>query len=261
MKLGKYWYVATTSARHTLASPAGLIGRVALFVVILTIFSRLWRVAFAGGTAPIGDAADLTWYMAVTEWVALAVPFLHYDIEKDVRSGDLASQLPRPCSYLGVQLARGLGITAVQFACLVTFGSAATWALAGSGPDSLVALLLAVPLAAIAAGLLALVATLIGLGAFWITDTAPLHWVWQKLLFILGGLILPVSLYPELLQKIARCTPFAAILNGPAELMRGDAGPAFAEATLRLGAWTVLIAFFARWLYAKALTVVDVSGG
>ena len=75
-KYGKYWYVGLTAARQTLASPASVIGRVALFVVILTIFSRLWRVAYAGGASPAGDAVDLTWYMAVTEWVALAVPFL-----------------------------------------------------------------------------------------------------------------------------------------------------------------------------------------
>ena len=54
---------------------------------------------------------------------------------------------------------------------------------------------------------LALVA--IGLSAFWIVDTSPMYWVWQKLGFVLGGLLFPLELYPGLAAPRSRAlTPF-----------------------------------------------------
>ena len=44
----------------------------------------------------------------------------------------------------------------------------------------------------------------IGLSAFWIVDTSPVYWIWQKLAFVLGGLLLPLELYPDWLRALAR---------------------------------------------------------
>ena len=54
----------------------------------------------------------------------------------------------------------------------------------------------------------------IGCAAFWLQDASPVYWIWQKFNFVLGGLILPLSLYPEWLQKVAYLSPFSALLNG-----------------------------------------------
>jgi hypothetical protein len=32
--------------------------------------------------------------------------------------------------------------------------------------------------------------------SFWLQEVAPVYWVWQKLLFVLGGLMLPLQVYP-----------------------------------------------------------------
>src|SRR5690606_28143919 len=53
----------------------------------------------------------------------------------------------------------------------------------------------------------------IGFFAFWLLQVEPVHWVWEKLLFTLGGLMLPLAVYPSWLQNIARFTPFPAILG------------------------------------------------
>lgn len=260
-KFTTYAQVGLIAARQTLASRVAIFGRVTLFSLILLIFSRLWRVAFSVENDLGLSAADLTWYMAATEWIALAIPMLHLEIERDVRNGDLATQLPRPISYLGAQIAKGLGIAAIYLGALIIFGTPITWALAGSGPSSPWALLLVVPLAIVATALAVVVSAIIGLGAFWITDASPLHWVWQKLLFILGGLILPLTFYPTVMQTFGRLSPFGAILNGPANLMLIPDGAAFFEATLRLAVWSTLLVAFATWLYRRALALVDVNGG
>ena len=48
---------------------------------------------------------------------------------------------------------------------------------------------------------------LLPLLAFWLQDVAPVYWVWQKLMFVLGGLMLPLELYPAFIQRAAAFTP------------------------------------------------------
>ncbi len=61
----------------------------------------------------------------------------------------------------------------------------------------------------------------IGLLAFWLQDVAPVYWVWQKLMFVLGGLMLPLELYPVFIQRAAAFTPFPTLLAAPASFMLG----------------------------------------
>lgn len=44
-------------------------------------------------------------------------------------------------------------------------------------------------------------------------------WIYQKLLFLLGGLFLPLSIYPSWLELIASYTPFSTILSDRSQLI------------------------------------------
>jgi ABC-2 type transport system permease protein len=71
----------------------------------------------------------------------------------------------------------------------------------------------------IAAGLLTGLHVGIGPLAFWLDDVSPVFWVWQNMLFVFGGLMLPIGIYPEVMQRIAALTPFPVILAGPASFV------------------------------------------
>jgi hypothetical protein len=45
----------------------------------------------------------------------------------------------------------------------------------------------------------------IGLLDVWGQYARPVYWIWQKSLFVLGGLMLPLSLYPSWNAKACRC--------------------------------------------------------
>ena len=257
----KYLYVARKAFAEAATKRAELIGRVVFFAIIMLIFSRLWAVAFEAGGVSEGTPRDLTWYMALTEWVALSVPMVHLDIERDVRTGEVSVQLPRPLSYLGLQLAKGFGTAAAQLAAIGIGGGLLTWLVAGGLPTHPLGLALAAPLVALATGLGVVVLALIGLAAFWLQECGPVYWVWQKLLFILGGLILPLSLYPAWLATAARLTPCAALLNLPASLVLHPGAQAFAVA---LGAqlfWGAVLVVLTAAVYRRALLAIDVNGG
>jgi ABC-2 type transport system permease protein len=71
-------------------------------------------------------------------------------------------------------------------------------------------------LAAMALLLDALIAVLIGLTAFWIEEVSPIFWIYSKLVFTVGGLFLPLELFPEPLRQVVRWLPFPFITYVPA---------------------------------------------
>src|SRR5262249_22113880 len=74
--------IGVVAARQAAAARAEVVARVGLYVVILVVFSRLWRAA-AG--AEVVGSVELLWYLAATEWVLISIPYVHLEIERDVR--------------------------------------------------------------------------------------------------------------------------------------------------------------------------------
>jgi ABC-2 type transport system permease protein len=100
----------------------------------------------------------------------------------------------------------------------------------------------------------------IGLLAFWLEDVSPVYWVWQKAMFILGGLMLPIDLYPALMQRAAAATPFPSMLAGPASFML----PAAVGAGRLAGdllIWSIVTASILWWLFRRATFRLTVNGG
>jgi ABC-2 type transport system permease protein len=247
--------------RQTFAQRASWLGRSVFLVLILVIFERLWRAVDAEGGLPGFAARDLVWYLAITEWIAIGMPQPHLSMEAEVRSGEIAAVLARPVPWLTVKLAEALGALLVRMSALAVTGFVAAWLLAGGLPREPWGLLLALPLGFAAAALGTLCYALVGLGTFWLGDATPLAWVFQKLCFLLGGLILPLALYPDWLRAFAEWTPFAALLSGPGCLALGaDPASAGKTAALLLG-WLVVTVGLLRWGWSRALVRLDGAGG
>jgi ABC-2 type transport system permease protein len=97
--------------------------------------------------------------------------------------------------------------------------------------------------------------------AFWLVDVTPVYWVWQKLLFVLGGFMLPLELFPTRIQRVAAFTPFPAMIAGPASFMlNASAGPA-ATLLTRLSLWSCLVALIVIALFQRGIRRLEVSGG
>jgi ABC-2 type transport system permease protein len=257
----RYGGFAALGLRREFAARGALAGRAAFYALILLVFSRLWEVASAGARPLAITQQDLLWYLAITEWVLLSVPQLHLEIEADVRSGDLAYQLPRPLSDLGARLAEASGAMATRLLLLGLLGAAAATLLAGGLPQDPRGLLLAIPLGLAAAGVALLLHAGMGLAAFWLQDVSPLYWIWQKAAFVLGGLLLPLELYPSWLRSLAGWTPFPALLNGPGRLAFGRAPEQALHTAISLSIWGAISAAMLVLLYRRGLRALDVNGG
>jgi ABC-2 type transport system permease protein len=101
----------------------------------------------------------------------------------------------------------------------------------------------------------------IGLAAFWVEDTAPFYWIYQKILFIIGGLIIPLDVYPEFLQKLSKWLPFNYILWGPARLFVRFDTALLKQVLLNQAIWIGITGALAHLIYRRGVRKVVVHGG
>lgn len=257
----KYAILVRTAARQELAYRAVLAGRLVFFVVLLLIFSSLWRAIVASGPFQGQDPAQMLWYLFATECIVLSAPRLSADVEEDMRTGNLAYCLVRPVSYPAAMLCRGIGVFAVRVFYFALIGSGFTCIFSGALPQSVPGLACLAVLMPAAVFVLAVFETSIGLSALWLQEAAPLYWVWQKLLFIFGGLMFPLSIYPDWLREAASFTPFYALLYAPARLMIDFTWQHAAEALLLLLFWGGVGLALIRIVFRAAERSVLVNGG
>jgi ABC-2 type transport system permease protein len=214
--------------RSAAAAPMALLGRAALYVVLLAIFWQLWQATPLDElAAPAPSAGDLLWYLAITEWIVFAGGLPYREVEREIVGGEIAAGLQRPVPYAAATLARWAGNAAFHLLVLAGIGLAAGWWLTGTVRLS-PALAPALALSGVLATALILLCHLqLGYAAAWLGAASPPFWIWQKLTFVLGGLIFPLTFYPAPWRSVAEATPFPSMLFGPGSLAL-DASPAHA---------------------------------
>jgi ABC-2 type transport system permease protein len=256
----KYVAFFRVSAAEARRERGELYGRVVFFAVILGVFSSLWHAVGEAGMPLAADPKALVWYLAVTEWIVLSAPPVHTGIQEAVRRGDIACQLGRPVSYVGAAFAEGLGLLAIRTPVLGVTACVCAFVFTGWMPPPRV-LACVVLFGLVGAALITAVYLLIGLLAFWLEDVSPVYWVCQKLLFVLGGLMLPIELYPDFIRRAAAFTPFPAALSGPASfvLARSSAGAGVLACNLAIWAYVTALALW--WVFRRATSALTFNGG
>ena len=255
-------YVAFLRISFALARRARgeVYGRVIFFVVILGVFSSLWTAVAEAGMPLALEPKAMVWYLAITEWIVLSAPPLHFDIQEAVRRGDIVCQLGRPVSWVTAVFAEGLGMLIARAPLLFVTACVCAGIFTGWVPP-LHVLAVVAPLGLAASALIMALWIAIGLLAFWLGDVGPVSWVWQKLLFVFGGLLMPIELYPALVRDVAPFTPFPSVLSRPASLvLHSGAGESIAL-VLSLAAWGVITSIVLALLFRRATDALTVNGG
>jgi len=243
--VAKYAWIGLTSARSNLAYAGEVAARTLFIAVILFVFLQLWKVTYAEtGAERLGGLTlvEMLWYLAMTECMALSTPRVASDVDQDVRTGTLAVQLIRPLSYPLYRLSVSLGERAIRYAMCLVVSSLVALALVGPisvSPTGLAVFLAGLPLALV---LDLLAQILIGLGAFWLEDTSGLALIYSRVTMILGGMLLPLDLFPDALHTVAGFLPFALVMYGPARLFVRPDAAFMAELLVKQSVFAALVA-------------------
>lgn len=257
----KYLAFVRIGFREAWTERAELLARLLYLPVILGIFTALWRAVSGPGRGVDADPNALVWYLATTEWIFFSVPALQLRLAEEVRRGDVAYQLARPISYLGAHLARALGHLGLRLPAVGLTATVVAWIFAGPPRLEAGAAALALLLGVGACVLSIVCNLLLGIASFWLEDIQPLQWIWNKLSFVLGGLMLPLSYCPAVLQRFAEFTPFPTLLYRPASLQLGQTNPLSSALAFDLGFWLFFTWSLAVLGFRRARTRLTLSGG
>ena len=94
--------------------------------------------------------------------------------------------------------------------------------------------------------------------AFWLRDTRAMWFLYQKLVFILGGMLLPLEVLPGVLRDAAFHLPFLAMAYAPARLASGHFEPSL---LLVQAGWRVVMVAAAAAVFSLGQRRVQVVGG
>ena len=224
----------------------------------------LIAVVAAGGVVGEWDEATLVTFAFVTQALLAGTgAFGEPELAERVRTGDVVVDLYRPvdlqtwwlaswCGRAGfLLLARGVPpilLGAVVFDLRVP-ESPPMW--------------LAVVVSFVVASLIGFALRfLVNLTAFWLVQNQGLDQLVTITVTFFGGLLVPLALFPAWLEPVARATPFAAMIQYPAEVFLGLHSGAGVLAVLALQvAWFGALIGVGRVVLGAATRKVELQGG
>jgi len=250
----------TTASRRVIANRGGFLVSLGFYLAVTGILSSVWRVAADtnGGSVVGYTALALTWYVATSEAVTISLNARMIEETGDaIASGAVAVELLRPVSTLVVRVALELGQALPRLAAIIVIGAAYAWLVAG-GPPNVAAALLAIP-----AMVLAITCNLVaqhGFAAlsFWIRESRSAWFLYQKLVFVIGGMLMPIEVLPDELETVARFLPFMAMAYAPARLASGHVEPVL---LLVQAGWLIVISLASATAFHRGEERLRVVGG
>lgn len=264
LALWKYTAVLRVSVANNLAYMMEVFFRSLLLVVMVFILSQLWKTTFALHKEKILSGFSINsmvWYLIAAESIALSLPALTKRIDQEVRSGQLAYLLGRPCSYIWYNFAQYLGERLIRWSMNCLIGAGLALLVAGWPPFTWQGLL-AWPLVSFLAISIEFVAYFcIGLLAFWIEETQSFSFVFSRLTLVLGGVLAPLEIFPQPLRSIAFVLPFGAILYGPARTLVHFETQRFYQLLLQQALVLAIGSMILFVVYRVALRRVNINGG
>ena len=259
----KYWAIFQITLINSLAYPGELIGRSLMILPFMWIFYQLWKVTYAAsGTEVINglSLSNVLWYLMLAETIELGRPPLARTISENVKDGSIAYLLNKPYDFLLYQFSTVMGETIFRAVMNAILGGAMVMWLVGP-PEHPEGLLVALP-AILGAWILHFcVAVMIGLLAFVSEDVSAYMWIYQKLAFVFGGMLIPLDFYPGWLLTIARALPFSSITYGPARLFVTPTTELFISVMTLQIVWIVILTLLLTFAYRRGVAYLTVNGG
>ncbi|WP_407992189.1 ABC transporter permease [Kitasatospora sp. CMC57] len=263
-----YLAVAAGSFRrystYRAATLAGAFTNTVFGFILAYTFLALWQARPGVGGYDSNQAVTYIWVsQALLITVAVWGGGFQDDVQERFRSGDIAVDLYRPVDFMGWWLAADLGRAAFH---LLGRGVAPTVAgvlafdirLPGH-PYTWAAFLASVLLAVLVSFGLRFLVSLTG---FWLHDSEGVRSVMVVVALFFSGALLPLTLFPGGLGRLARLLPWSALIQVPTDVfLERRSGTALLAALGFQAAWALLLLAAGRLVQLLATRKVVVHGG
>jgi len=183
------------------------------------------------------------------------------DIDQEVKSGSLAYSLTKPYNYLFFNYAKYMGDSLMRFFSNLLIAGGVAWVLVG--PPSFTAVSFSAGLVAVFLGFTidCCVQLSLGLTAFWVEDTWGFRILYSRITMLLGGMMLPLDVFPDWLRRFASALPTASIVYGPVTTFVRFSIQDWAALLVRQVLWIAVLYGVAASVYGMGVKRVNVQGG
>jgi ABC-2 type transport system permease protein len=229
----KFWIILKWVWIEKLAYRANFVLEVVSGIVSSLIVVFLWIAVYRSAEGPLIGGYAATEMVTYLLGGGLINTFIlgtaqNSEASASIQNGTLSNLLTQPVHPLAVWWARDLGSKLFFFLLgLVAYGS--IWIFfrhfvlpPAAGPA---AALFAISLA-LSAVLQFLLFQALSLAAFWIENTNGLRFVMRVIMEVVGGALIPLSLFPKVLQTVFAALPFPYLVYLPMRLYLGKISPA-----------------------------------
>ena len=261
-----YWRLLAAGFRrqsaYRLAALGGLVANLTFGLLKVAVLFATVRAA--GGELHGYDTASMGTYVWISQGLLGSVNLTgRTDLALRVKDGQVAVDFLRPVDLQGATIAAEAG--AALFALVprglpsVLLGAATTGI---ELPKSPVFYLLGA--VSLLLGIVVSAATvyLIAVAGFWLVETRGLQILYMLASGFLGGLYVPIALFPQWLRIVAAATPFPSILMYPVDVISGLGGAGrAAELVLAQLAWLTGVLVIGQLLTRAGRRRLEVQGG
>jgi len=262
--LDKYFHIARVSLASQLVYVKNFFVRNIFFVFIIYIMLLLWRAIYGsqGNTIAGFTLTQMIWYLITTELVALTRSNVFLEVSEDVKKGNIAYLINKPYHYVGYIFSNSMGEVGLRFVINGLTAIIMGFILVGPLEEfSMIHLPMIILAIILGICLNFFIYITLALSAFWFEENAALSWIYSKLIFMLGGMLIPLKLLPNWLESIARYMPFAYVTYGPGRLAVNFSYQQFFEILMWQGGYLITFVLLALLVYRKGVKELNVNGG
>ncbi|MFH1276203.1 MAG: hypothetical protein ABIH82_03755 [Candidatus Woesearchaeota archaeon] len=219
MGITKYFEIGKLTFFNSFVYIIDFLATSIFIAVIIFILTNLWKVVFSGSTGVIEGftIGMMIWYLVMTESLVISPGRVVEEIGDEIQSGDIAQYLNKPYNYFMFKYASNMGSTLIKFLLTFVIGGIVALIFVGTLEFNLIYLPIILILVFLALTLNFLIMGLLGIFALWLEDSKGIYFVYTKIVFVIGGMLLPLDLFPTGLAKISKLLPFSYIAYHPAK--------------------------------------------
>ncbi len=260
----KYLQITKITMANSLVYVWNFLSKNVFFIFIMFIYMMLWRNIYGQKGSSVGGLTfnQMIWYLVITELVTLSRTDVHTQINEDVKSGNIAYLLTKPYNYVLYCFSYFVGEVGTKLLTNGAIGIAIGMIYAGSLKNFTFSHLSFIFLSLlVGCSINFFIYMTLALTSFWFEENTPFFWIYSKLIFTLGGMLMPLELFPVWLQKVAGYLPFAYVTYVPARL---TVDFSFINFYRQFSIQVIyLIVFFAlsMMLYKRGARNLNVNGG
>lgn len=261
----KYVYIFKATLMESLQYVMNILLGFITFFMMLFVFFCLWHYMYSDTSNLInGYSMDqMIWYVILTEilWFGSRNRTLTQQITEDIKSGTIAYGINKPYHYILYIMAKHLGEISIKMLLFTTAGLAIGFVFVGQIPGfglyQLPFILLTTLLGILINAFLRMTISVL---SFWIEDALPFHWIYDKLIIVVG-MLFPVEMFPLWAQPFIKASPIFVVTYGPAKLVIDYSFNVFLQVILVQAVYFIVSLTVLLLLFRRGVKKLNVNGG